>query len=189
METCLRVLLGQGLSSRCGPCGRRTGVSRIVSGNRAPGGSRSGVECTSTCCSRDVVSSTLGVGAACRPAERSGRQKPRLDGVPSHPTPWLRRRAAPRGGPRISWTTGGEGGRDATKLPPAAPSTPHPHPISFVPRRNAFTGTHVAERTTADPTPQVRTPTPQLRRAAPRACVLLVEPTCARVRQARPIRG
>lgn len=108
------------------------------------------------------------MGAACRPAERSGRQKPRLDGVPSHPTPWLRRRAAPRGGPRISWTTGGEGGRDATKLPPAAPTTSTSDlSRSFLGETLSPARTHVAERTTADPTLRFAFPPPQLRRAAP----------------------
>lgn len=113
------------------------------------------------------------MGPAGRPAERSGRQKPRLDGVPSHPTPWLRRRAAPRGGPRISWTTGvrGDASRDATKLPPAAPSPPHPHPISLV--RSSAKRFHRHARGGAydgrppDPTLRFAFPPPQLRRAAP----------------------
>lgn len=115
----------------------------------------------------DVSSKHTGSGS-CRPAERSGRQKPRPDGVPSHPTPWLRRRAAPRGGPRISWTTGVRG--DATRrnfLPPPPPHHIHIRSRSFLGETLSPARTHVAERTTADPTLRFAFPPPQLRRAAP----------------------
>lgn len=109
----------------------------------------------------DVSSKHTGSGS-CRPAERSGRQKPRPDGVPSHPTPWLRRRAAPRGGPRISWTTGVRG--DATRrnfLPP-----PPPHHIHI--RSRSFLGETLSPARTWR---SVRRPTPPLRFALPhRSC-------------------